>query len=66
MDVYDTQSWCLRKSEEDLRSPRTGVTESCKPSLSAENQIWIFCKSNRYRAVERAQQLKHSLVTQRT
>lgn len=30
MHVYHLSAWCLRRSEEVIRSPRTGVTSDCE------------------------------------
>ena len=31
MSVFHVHVWCLRRSEENIASPETGVIDSCKP-----------------------------------
>jgi hypothetical protein len=46
MSVHHVCAWYSRRSEESIRSPGTGVKDSCEHHVGAGNQTWVLWKSS--------------------
>lgn len=46
MYLYHVPAWCLWRPEKGIRSPRTGVTDSCESLYGCWTWTWVLWKSS--------------------
>lgn len=46
VSVPHALAWCPQRSEAGVKSPETGVVDSCSCHVGAKNRTWVFCKSS--------------------